>query len=214
MASWSYLAKLKGHRVSPVFPIHLQGNGAISKITWDSTIPKGTSLKIETNVSYDNGYTWEGWEIATNGGSIPDIQPDTPLKDAVLKYRVTQETTDKALTPKLIKVSFYFEPVLVIDNKGDVNLKPEVWITKVGNGNFTIINTSKGNEEFTFTDLIDGETVYVNGDKEQIETSLAATYRYSNFNDNYLDLPVGINVLRIIGNAKIQFRYQYKLLQG
>ncbi|GIP32603.1 phage tail domain-containing protein [Paenibacillus sp. J2TS4] len=214
MATWSYLAKYKGYRTSPNFPIRLDGDGAISIISWDAMTPHGTSVTMETNVSFNDGRDWDGWMKAVNGGPVPQIQSGTPLKNAVLKYRFTAETTDKSLTPTLSSVSFYLEPVLEFNNKGDVPLKPELWITKMDNGDFTMINTSNGNEQFKFTDLIDGETVYVNSEKEQIETSLAATYRYSNFNDQYLEFPSGINVLRIIGNAKLQFRHQFKLLQG
>jgi hypothetical protein len=214
MATWEHFSKLSGYYISPDFAISLDGDGAISTISWDSLLPQGTSIKVETNISFNGGYDWNGWKVASNGGSIPDIKSNTSMKNAVLKYRVTEKTIDKNITPTLQSVYFYFEPIIHYDNKGDINLRPEIWITKIGNGDLSIINTTKGNEEFKFTGLLDQETVYVNGDREQIETSLAATYRYENFNDNYLELLPGVNVLRVIGNANIKFRHQFKLLQG
>ncbi|MCM3274159.1 phage tail domain-containing protein [Paenibacillus elgii] len=214
MTTWAGLTGFTGFRVSPDFPLSLDGDGALSKISWNATTPIGTSVKVETNVSFNNGLDWKGWREATNGGNIPDIHPTTSLKSAIIKYRITEETNEKGKTPIFHDVSFYFEPVLVVDNKGDVNLKPEIWITKVGNGDFSLINTSNANDEFKFTSLIDGEVVYVHNENEDIETSLSATYRYKNFNDHYLTLPYGENVFRVIGNAKLKFRYSYKTLQG
>ncbi|MNJ49328.1 hypothetical protein D3C77_445520 [compost metagenome] len=117
-----------------------------------------------------------------------------------------------SIKPKFKKITFFFEPVLVFDNKGDLNCKPEIWITKSGNGDFSIQNITHNNEEFAFTNLLDGETVYVDNENQDIETTLAVTYRYKDFNDNYLNFPPGKNVLRVSGNADIMFRYQYTLL--
>lgn len=213
MSTWSYLAKFQGYRISPDFARNLDGDGALTKVSWTETIPQGTSIRVETNVSLDGGQFWEGWKTALNSGSIPDITSSTSLHNLVLKYRVFEETEDANLTPIFHDITFEFEPIIEFVNNGDVKIRPEIWITKVGNGDFSIINTSNGNYEFKFVTLIDGETVYVNGDREYIETDLALTYRYSNFNDNYLEFLRGINVLRVAGNAKIQFRHQFKTLQ-
>lgn len=214
MTIWAEFAGFTGFRVSPDFSLSLDGDGALSKISWNATTPIGTSVKVETNVSFNNGLDWNGWREVTNGGSIPDIHPTTSLKTAKIKHRIREETNEKGKTPIFHDVSFYFEPVLVIDNKGDVELKPEIWITKVGNGDFSLINTSNANDEFKFTSLIHDEVVYVHNENEDIETSFAATYRYKNFNDHYLTLPCGENVFRVIGKAKLKFRYSYKTIQG
>ncbi|MMZ70712.1 hypothetical protein D1872_338290 [compost metagenome] len=50
----------------------------------------------------------------------------------------------------------------------------------------------------------------MNNERQDIETTLAVTYRYKDFNDNYLNLPVGKNVFKIDGYADIKFRYQFK----
>lgn len=213
MTTWADLAKFKGYRVSPEFLINLKGDGVLTKITWDAEIPLNTEMKIETSLSFDSGVNWTSWKEVINGGLIPDTYPNTTLFNTLLRYRVFQETTDKNLTPRLKSVSFYFEPVIEFVNKGDVKIRPEIWITKIGNGDISIINTSNNNKEFKFTDLVDGETVYINGDREYIESDLALTYRYDNFNDEYLELVFGSNILRVIGSAKIQFRYQQKYIQ-
>ncbi|MCR8641554.1 phage tail family protein [Paenibacillus sp. N1-5-1-14] len=212
MTTWAYLAKFKGYYTSQEISLDLDGDSALTRISWDSITPSGTSLTIQTNLSFDNGVVWQGWKEALNGGAIPDAVSGQSLKHTKIKYRVIQETNDKNVKPTLSKVSFYFEPVVEFNNKGDVDISPEIWITKIGNGDFTIINTTKGNEEFKFTGLIDGETVYVNNESEDIETSLSVKYRYKDFNDNYLNFDQGLNILKVHGNAKIQYRYTYKFL--
>jgi phage-related protein len=103
---------------------------------------------------------------------------------------------------------------LVFTNDGDVTCQPELWITKVGNGDVSITNNTNGGSEFKFTGLLNTETVYVDCDNEQIVTDLSNAYRYDNFNDNYLELVRGVNNLVVIGNCKVQFRYRFKTLQG
>jgi predicted phage tail component-like protein len=99
-------------------------------------------------------------------------------------------------------------------NNGDVICKPEIWINKIGAGDFRIVNTTNMNAEFKFTALANNETVYIDNEREYIETDIANTYRYSNFNNGYLELVRGVNNLMIYGTAKINFRYQFKTLQG
>lgn len=103
--------------------------------------------------------------------------------------------------------------ILSISNNGDTLLYPEIWISKVGNGDVSIINQTNGNMEFKFTDLFDNEMVYVDNENQYIESSISDTLRYDNFNNNYLELVYGINNLFVVGNCKLQFRYRFKRLQ-
>lgn len=97
-------------------------------------------------------------------------------------------------------------------NNGDLDILPEIWITKLGTGEFKIVNESYGGKDFSFTELLAQETVYVNNEKEYIESDRPLTYRYDNFSNNYLSLPVGINRLCFYGDATVKFRYQERLL--
>jgi len=213
MAKWSDLAKFRGMRVSPIFTLNLDGDGAITNISWESNEPEGTNIAIETSVSFDGGYDWTDWKKVENGGMIPDLESHISLKNVKFRYRVFESTNEANLSPSLTKVTFYFEPIIYFENKGDRKIYPEIWITKTGNGDISIINTSNGNQEFKFTNLLDGEKLYIHGERRYIETSLPMTYRYSNFNNEYLEFVYGENILRVVGNAQIQFRYQYKYLR-
>lgn len=97
-------------------------------------------------------------------------------------------------------------------NKGNVNCKPEIWIQKVGDGNVSIYNQSDGNIEFKFTGLVNDEIVYANNENKIIESDLALTYRYDNFNNNFLEMVYGVNNLLVVGNCLIKFRYRFKML--
>ncbi|MCY9724803.1 phage tail domain-containing protein [Paenibacillus apiarius] len=213
MANWLSLSNLSGVYTSPPIPVSLHGDGALTRMTWKSDAPANSKVHVQTSLSADQGDSWSDWKPCVNGGSIPDAEIDTPLHDMLLRFRVMLQSDRYSVSPAFRELSLHFEPVVVFDNKGDLNCKPEIWITKQGQGEFAVVNTSQGNAEFRFADLLDQETVYVNSEQEHIETSLAATYRYGSFNDNYLDLPPGKNVLKIRGNANFQFRYQFQRIQ-
>jgi phage-related protein len=100
---------------------------------------------------------------------------------------------------------------LILENAGDVVISPEIYITKVGNGDLTI-NNFNANISMQFTNLLDKEELYVNCDKMYIETSIPNFYRYDSLNDTYLKLAYGQNNIQIIGNCKIKFQYELKFL--
>lgn len=210
MARWSSLINLRGIYTSPPLPIPLTADGVLSSINWESDVPSGTSIIVQTRISF-NGIDWTEWKNCVNHGQIPDINEDTPLYNAKIVYRIIVQSNSYNIRPKFKSITMSFEPVLVFDNKGQVNCEPEIWITKVGNGDFSFQNISHNNDEFKLTNLIHDETVYVNNEHQDIETSLVNTYRYKDFNDNYLSLPIGKNILRVNGKANIKFRYQFKI---
>lgn len=212
MANWLQESNLMGISTSQPLLIPLQCDGALTTISWTANEPSRSSIVVQTRVSFDQGLHWGEWRTCTKGGTIPDLDVTTKLNNLHLMYRILIKSPDYSVIPSFSSITFSFEPVIVIDNKGDVSLKPETWITKTGNGDIRIINLTQRLEEFLFSDLIDQETVYINNDTEDIETSLVATYRYKNFNDNYLTLPIGLNVLRVKGTGTLQFRYEFKYL--
>jgi hypothetical protein len=211
METWAELAGFKGHYISNDIPYSFAGDGAITKISWESDISTGTEIVIETSVSFNGGGSWTDWTVCVNGGSIPQIQPTTSLKSTIVKYRVTLETNSPTSSPILLSITFDISPIVILNNKGNTTCIPEIWITKIGNGDFSIVNSSDNNEEFKFTSLVDGETIYVNNERQDIQSSNPVIYRYEDFNDNYLSFPPGMNVLKITGNATIRFRYQFRL---
>lgn len=106
--------------------------------------------------------------------------------------------------------------IITITNIGNVlnEYYPEVEFTLKGdNTNLIIQNVSDNGYEFTFNNLSVGETVYVDNAKKRIISDLPDTYRYDNFNENWLKLLYGRNILKITGDCEIQFRIQYPIAQ-
>jgi phage-related protein len=98
-------------------------------------------------------------------------------------------------------------------NIGHVDLKPEIWIKKFGAGDVSILNKASG-QFFEFKGLLDQEIVYIDNEREHIESNIQEVFRYDNFNDEYLYLEKGRNILNVKGNCKLQFRYRFKTIQG
>ncbi len=204
---------MKGWYLSDAIPIVMQGDGALNSLSWEADVPEGTSIEVQTSVSFDGGYDWTPWTACVSGGSIPALTPETYLGNAHLRFRVFLNTAQIGIVPVFKRLWMEFIPVLVFNNEGDTFCKPELWITKTGQGAFTITNTSYGNRVFAFDKLADKETVYISNERQYIESDLAISLRYENFNDNYLELPAGVNILRLEGDADLKIRYEFKLLQ-
>lgn len=96
-------------------------------------------------------------------------------------------------------------------NNGDLDLYPEFMeITKIGNGDVSILNNSDGGREFKFTGLINNEVLTIDNETRRIDTSLNATYRYDNHNGNFMKFVYGFNTLQITGACQIRFSYRFR----
>lgn len=100
--------------------------------------------------------------------------------------------------------------IIDIYNEGHYTIYPEISIDKIGDGKITIISKTDGDNIFEILDLADGESLYINCEKEMIETDVVGLYRYNNVLGEYPRLTYGRNTFEIQGNCKIQFRYQVK----
>jgi hypothetical protein len=107
-----------GTRVSPSIP--LSEINKLYRINWAATIPNGTSITIETNISLDNGVTWKGWKIVNNNQFLPDIDKASDLTNALIQIKQTLQTTDTSVTPILESIG------VVADNSDDLNID-EKW---------------------------------------------------------------------------------------
>lgn len=106
------------------------------------------------------------------------------------------------------------EQDIEIQNYGDLDCHPIIYIQKIGDGDITIKNLSDSGKEFTFTTLVDGEELEIDCENEIIKTNIDNFYRYDSFNDNYLRLLYGANRLQLTGNFKLIMKYRFKTLQG
>lgn len=97
-------------------------------------------------------------------------------------------------------------------NKGHLPCQPRMQLTTVDGGEIKIINYSDSGKEFKFIGLANNETLFIDNENEHIETDLTQTYRFSNFNNQYLSLPRGVNRLKVYGKCKITFQTEFKIL--
>lgn len=97
-----------------------------------------------------------------------------------------------------------------ISNNSHFNLFPEIFIEKVGVGNITLTNVFNGGDILDILNLADAENIYINCKKEIIETDIIGVYRYDNVVGDFIELPIGNNIIQVEGKCKIQFRYQYQ----
>lgn len=211
MAKWVTLLNLRGSYTSLPFSIPMTADGMISSIDWHADVPTGSGVTVQIRYKADKE-SWSPWHTCTAKAEIPSLDENTPVDQMQFMYRITLSSSSYDISPSFHEISFNMEPVIVFDNQGDTTCKPEIWITKVGHGDFTINNLSRQQPDFTFYKLLDKEQVYVNNDQQHIETSLPVVYRYQDFNDNYLQLHPGKNILSVHGEADIKFRYQYTYL--
>jgi len=98
---------------------------------------------------------------------------------------------------------------ITIKNTGHTEIYPEISIQKIGSGNITI---TKNGEIFEIRDLTNLEDIYVNCEKEIIETDAVGVYRYDKVVGDYHDMmmSLGDNVFKVTGKCKIAFRYVLK----
>lgn len=97
----------------------------------------------------------------------------------------------------------------VVDNTGGVICKPQIRIQKVGNGEISIVNESDRGKTFRVVNLVNDETIDVDCDKEDIVSDIPLAYHFDDVYGSYTSFVSGYNYLRIYGNCKIQWKYQF-----
>lgn len=101
-----------------------------------------------------------------------------------------------------------------IVNNGDIPMYLLINVEIISGSTFSITNLSDGGKVLSFTGLSIAEILEINTETEDITTNVPLTYRYDDFSGEYLSLPRGVNNLLIKGNIKIQFQYEFRLLQS
>lgn len=97
-----------------------------------------------------------------------------------------------------------------LENDGYGFSYPEISIEKVGSGDITLINKTVNGYSLKISNLANAEKIYIDCEKEMIETNLIGVYRYNDTVGIFPYLQHGRNVIEVNGNCKIQFRYKSK----
>lgn len=99
---------------------------------------------------------------------------------------------------------------ITITTDGHWDVYPEISLKKVGAGKVTIESLDDGNNIFEVKDLTNQEDIYINCEKEIIETDAIGIYRYDKVTGNFPRFKYGQNRMKITGACTIQFRFKNK----
>ena len=177
-------------------------------LTFPGDASEGDTFSIGSNVyelDWNNSIT-EGNILVDLNGIDPTIDNVITILSDVINNKVGELITT---TPDLVNNKLNFVSKTYGETSNSISTN-----TTCVNADFdssTLLNGATG--------LIADENVYIDCEKEFIESDLSETYRYDAFNDNYLELildedNLNVNTLNIKGKCKIKFKYQYKYLQN
>jgi len=106
--------------------------------------------------------------------------------------------------------------VISLENKSNIvqKYKPKIEIELVnGETSINLINTSNGNKEFQFVDLIADEIVSIDNENELILSDKFGSNPLEKFNEEWLELIQGVNEIEVIGKCKIQVKSQFPIVK-
>ena len=119
---------------------------------------------------------------------------------------------------------FYYSPIIlseeydfttsgkgsvIVRNDGHFRIYPEISLTMSGGaGDISIVSRTNGGSIFDIRGLANQEGIYLNTEKEIIESDIIGVSRYDNIFGDFPVLQYGENIIEITGKCKIQFRYQ------
>jgi phage-related protein len=97
---------------------------------------------------------------------------------------------------------------VTLNNSGHVDIYPLMTIV-AKEANITIYNNTT-RESTQLTGLSVGETITLDNENEEISTSVAGVYRFSNLNDVYVRILSPSTSYKITGKCVVTFKYRYK----
>ena len=76
-----------GNRISPMYNLDNVISASSSEISWNQFLPFGSTITIETSLSYDRGVNWAAWQTCVNGGTIAGIVANMATKGLRIRTR-------------------------------------------------------------------------------------------------------------------------------
>lgn len=115
-------------------------------------------------------------------------------------------------SPKILSptVTVATTNTIEITSNSHFDIYPEISILKSGAGKIVIESLDDGNNIFEIRDLTHMEDIYLNCEKEIIQTDILGVYRYDKIIGDFPRLVFGKNRMKITGACTIQFRYKNK----
>ncbi|TCI26763.1 hypothetical protein EVJ32_05140 [Exiguobacterium sp. SH5S4] len=119
--------------------------------------------------------------------------------------------------------SYWHTPVVAIEyedsgdyqfvNKGITLVKPiyELYArTNITADNPFRMKNLRTNEEMVVHEMAEGEKMVIDTNRESVESSLPNVYRYDSWNENYMWLATGNNLLELSGDVHLVIKYREK----
>ena len=99
---------------------------------------------------------------------------------------------------------------ITVPSDSHFDVYPEISIKKTGAGTVTIESLDDKGNIFEVRDLTNAEDIYINCEKEIIETDIIGMYRYDKIVGYFPKLVYGQNRFKVTGACEIQFRFKNK----
>lgn len=209
---WNTLLNLTGTYISKSHDISSNLSNYVTVIQANIINTHSQLVEFYFSVSNDNS-VWSDWAEMNLHNSHLLLNYD--LSKLYFKYKVVMHSKNLDIKPYLQSLSISFEPCEILENLGDLPIKPKIWIRKKnGNGTIALTNVNT-NQTLTIQNLINNEEIYINCEKEDIvsDRQHLGVYRYDDHNGEFLELPLGVSILKGFGDFDMDVRYQNIFIQ-
>lgn len=211
MTNWGSIMKPYGEYISEAFDISSNLDRYVVSIDIESLNINNERMDFYFSVS-NNLTDWTPWKAFYEQSS--DFLNGYDVSELYFRYKVIFASEDLVEKPYLQSIKISLDPYVLVENIGDIPMKPKMWIRKIGKGDILIKNQMSG-QELIMKDLLNNEEVFIDCENEDIVSSFqnSGIYRYDNHNDEWLEFATGENYIKGYGDFDLDIRYQGKLLQ-
>lgn len=215
MATWIELNNTKGEYQSQAIDISSFFDYYISNINVNYTDNDG-DVAVYVRTSHDGGANWGQWADIKDD-LVKDVFDGHGVKmsDSKLQFKVVLDlgSNTYGLSPVFNQFSISLLGAYKIENTGDLECLPEIWVKKIGYGDVYLTNETTG-KTLVLKDINNNETIYIDNENKDIITDLPLTYRFSNHNKEWFKLQDGDNIITGTGDFELDVRHEFRVLQG
>lgn len=208
---WEEIIAPRGEWHSPSYDISNKLGSTYAEFAMEADNPSNQVLEVYYSTSSDES-AWTEWIKLENGDT--GFMGDITSQELYFRYKVIFSSEKLSNKPYLQSVRFDFSPRLRVENIGDLDTRPKLWITKRNNSGEVRLKNLMTGYELVLSDLNKNEEVFLDGEDEEIVSAHQSlgVYRYDDHNDNWLDLLAGENYIQGEGDFDLDIRMQSRLL--
>ena len=126
-------------------------------------------------------------------------------------FNVTMIANSPYWHTPVVSVEYEIAGTYTFINNGVSAIKPLIMV--YANRNITeaqplTIKNLRTNQEMVVTEMANGEVLTIDCEWENVDSSLPNIYRYDSWNEEYLTLPTGQNILQVSPGAYVVIKYR------